>query len=179
MRGSHQALAQRQDTFYISMNEIITRVLGGNIRLREISQPHLVSIKNFIVNNLENKEAHIRPLVGHLEHGSLCLDGGIQIIDGSHRLKACVQLQQLAIKIIERKDEQENELAIKVLGVFNHTVIPIQIHEGLTVEQQQQFYLELNSLSKQNAGGTRKGEEEVGHEKPLGGRQGRQTSRAY
>jgi DNA sulfur modification protein DndB len=168
MRGRHDALVQKQDSFYISMNEIITRILRGKIRLREISQPHVGSIKNYILTNLENKEVHIRPLVGHLEHGNLWDEGDISIIDGSHRLRAYVQLQQLAINTIERKDEQERAQALQVLGVFKQTVLPIQLHEGLTVEEQHQYYLELNSLNKHNSGGTRKGVEEVRHEKTLG-----------
>ncbi|MGM0901807.1 MAG: hypothetical protein ACQEXB_12025 [Bacillota bacterium] len=172
MRGRHQALALRQDIFYILMNELITRVVGGKIRLREISQPHVVSIKNYILTNLENKNVHIPPLVGHLEHGSLCFEGNISIIDGSHRLKACVQLQQLAINTIDRKGELERQKAFQVLDVFEHTNLPIQLHEGLTVEEQHQYYLDLNSLREQTSGDKHIGEEDNGHDQTLGQKSG-------
>lgn len=163
MGKRHQAMALRQNHFYISINELVNRVLRGKIRLRETSQPHVVSIKNYILNNLENNEVHIPPLVGHLEYGSLCFKGEISIIDGSHRLKAFVQLHQFAIYSIARKDEQERERALQVLEIFDHTVIPIQLYEGLTVEEQQQFYLDLHSFRKQTSG-----EKQLGKTKPPG-----------
>jgi DNA sulfur modification protein DndB len=161
MRSGHQPLALKQDIFYISINELICLVVGGRIRLREISQPHLKSIKDYILTNLENKHVLFPPLVGHQEYGSFRCDGDISIIDGSHRLKAYVQLKQLALRTINRKEEDNRQEAFRILELFETNNLPIQLFEGLTIEEQNQLYLDLNFLRKQAPGGKRKGEEVV------------------
>lgn len=170
MKIRRQTVAMKQDMVYIPLNELITRVLRGRIRLREINQPHVKVIKTYILSNLENKKVFLPPLVGHLEHGSIaqCLDGEISIIDGSHRLKAYVQIHQLALKTIHRMDEHERNKAFQILEVFKNSILPIQLHEGLTIEEQHQFYLDLNLLRNQTSIKKRKCEKNIGHEKTLG-----------
>jgi DNA sulfur modification protein DndB len=173
MRGRHQPLAMKQDIFYISMNELISMVVGGRIRLREISQPHVKSIKDYILTNLENKHVLLPPLVGHQEPGSFRCDGDISIIDGSHRLKAYVQLKQLALRTIHRKEEEDNrQETFRILEIFETTHLPIQLFEGLTIEEQHQLYLDLNFMGNQVPGGTRKSKEGNGHSKTLGQQSG-------
>ncbi|MBY0099426.1 hypothetical protein [Mesobacillus maritimus] len=144
MRSRHQPLTMKQDIFYLSINELIHMVEGGRIKLKETSQPHVKSIKDYILRNLETKHMLLAPLVGHQENGSLRCNGDITIIDGSHRLKAYVQLKQLALRTIHKKEEHDRREAFRILELFEKTMLPIQIFEGLTNEEQHQLYLDLN-----------------------------------
>jgi len=125
---------------------------GGRIRLRETSQPHVKSIKDYILSNLETKHMLLAPLVGHQEDGSFQCDGDISVIDGSHRLKAYVQLKQLALRTIHRKEEHDRREAFRILELLETTHLPFQLFEGLTIEEQHQLYLDLNFWGKKIPG---------------------------
>lgn len=150
MTRSQPASSVKQELFHLPMNELIHRVQVGRITLREISQPRVKAIKDYILTNLAAQQVYFPTLIGHLEEGSLIhgCKGDIAIIDGSHRLKAFVQLHQQALKTMKGSDEHKKNQAVEVLKVFETTVLAIQLHEGLTLEQIHQFYLDLNSLKK-------------------------------
>lgn len=166
MKESSPTLAVKQALFYLPMNILIDRVQSGKITLREVNQHRVKDIKNYILLNMPTHQVFFPSLVGHLEDGGLLQgdDGHISMIDGSHRLKAYVQLQQEAQKIIKGNDEHGKKLAFEILEGFAHTKLGIQLHRDLTVEQINQFYFDHNLLKKKmliSKWGFRYGEKET------------------
>jgi hypothetical protein len=152
MAGNHLALADGQELFCLSLSDLIDWVQIGRISLKEVSQRNVKSIKDTILKNLDTHKMFFSILVGHVEEGDLLHnEGDISIIDGSYDVKACVQLYQNALKAIQGNDEHEKKKAIVVLGFFENTMIGIQLHKGLTLEQKHQYYLDQHSVKKKTS----------------------------
>jgi hypothetical protein len=151
MTGTYPVLTEEQELFYLSLSDLIARVQTGRISLKEVSQRNVKSLKDNILKNLDAHKMFFSILVGHVEEGDLLHnEGDISIIEGSYHVKACVQLHQNALKAIEGNDEHEKKKAIVVLELFENTKIGIQLHKGLTLEQEHQYYLDQHSIKKKS-----------------------------
>lgn len=149
MTGNHLALAEKQELFCLSLSDLIDRVQIGRITLKEVSQRHVKSIKDHILNMLETNQMVFFALVGHVEEGDLLHNkGDISIMEGSYHVKACVQLHQKALKAIKGNDVHEKKKATVVLEFFENTIIGIQLHRELTLEEKHQYYLDQHSIKK-------------------------------
>lgn len=134
----------------MTIKELTKRIQEGLIILRETSQPHVRSIKRYIFENVQNGEVYFPPLVAHLDDGILenGITGVMTIIDGSHRLKAFVQLEEMMHKAINSDNEDEIKGGYNLLYLFENTKLALQIFEGFTSEEKDQLYIDLNSKGK-------------------------------
>jgi hypothetical protein len=148
-------LAEEQELLCLPLCDLIDRVQIGRVSLKDVSQRHVKAIKDTILKNLDSHKMFFSILVGHVEKGDqLHNEGDISIIEGSYHVKACVQLHQNALRVIQGNDEHEKKKAIVILRFFENTKIGIQLHKGLTLEQAHQYYLDQHSLKKKTRVGS-------------------------
>ena len=134
----------------MTISNLINGILNGKIILREVWQPHVKEIKQYILTNIERQQICFPSIVAHMDEGSLNseLNGQLSIIDGSHRLKAFIQIYELAQKKLKGTDHQEVKRAYELLALLDNNTLQIQLFEGFTLEEKHQFYLDLNSIWK-------------------------------
>lgn len=136
--------SKKQGLYLASLSSLIQRVQERTIILREVNPCHVRNFKQYILSYDEKQPLYIPPLIGHLDEGSLKdgFEGRISMIEGSHRLKGFVQLFETLEK---KKNEQETETASPLLIMLQHTMITMQLYEGLQDEERDQLYVNLHT----------------------------------
>jgi DNA sulfur modification protein DndB len=146
----HQVFSKKQTMITLTIRELTKRVIDGRVLLREVSQPHVRSIKRYIFDNVQTGQVYFPSFVAHLEEGELVdgVDGVLSIIDGSHRIKALVQLEEMMHKALNSEKEDDLKKGYKIQYLFEHTLLSFQTFEGFTVEEKDQLYIDLNTKGK-------------------------------
>jgi DNA sulfur modification protein DndB len=135
--------------FCATVRELTTGVTRGKVNFREVNHPQVRAIKRYIFDSAEKEQVYFTPLVANLEERELedGLNGKISIIDGSHRLKAFMQLEMM-MKEINSDNEDEVKKGYKLLTLLNNTKLCIQVFEGFSSEEKDQLYIDLNTKGK-------------------------------
>lgn len=136
--------SKKQGLYLVSLSSLIQRVQERTIILREVNPCHVRNFKQYILSYDEKQPLYIPPLIGHLDEGELKdgFDGKISMIEGSHRLKGFAQLFETLEK---KKNVQETETASSLLTMLKHTMITMQLYEGLQDEERDQLYVHLHT----------------------------------
>lgn len=135
-----------------SINDLVNMAHRKQIFTREINQMRVRSIKNYILENALTENIYLPPLVASLKEGSLEHPETIKlnIIDGTQRLAAFMQLEDTILKAL-KKDDEKMKQAYKLDFFMKDTQIAIQIFENLTEAEESQLYLDLNLKGKRVA----------------------------
>ena len=146
----HNVFTKKQTMITMSIRELVKRVTEGTIVLREVSQHHVRAIKRYIFDNAQKGQIYFPPIVAHLDEGNLQdgADGVLSIIDGSHRIKAFIQTEELVHKAVNSENEEEMKKGYKLLYLLDNTQMALQIFEGFTLEEKDQLYIDLNTKGK-------------------------------
>lgn len=93
------------------------------------------------------------PLVAAAEEGMLGgqTPGGLRIVDGSHRMKALLQLEDQIFMSMKSEKDEEIRNAYYLQYLLEKTEISIQVLEGLSMDEENQLFIDLNTKGKQVA----------------------------
>ncbi|URM34824.1 hypothetical protein LLY41_10795 [Cytobacillus firmus] len=93
------------------------------------------------------------PLVASAEEGTLGgqAPGRLRIVDGSHRMKALLQLEDQIFMSMKSEKDEEIRNAYHLQYLLEKTEISIQVLEGLSMDEENQLFIDLNTKGKQVA----------------------------
>ncbi|MEH6941350.1 DNA sulfur modification protein DndB [Bacillus sp. JJ722] len=142
--------SKKQRMIAISIKELNKMFEAGNITIRETNQAHVRRIKDYMLENALDNNIYFPPLVATLPNSEIELENPkyIQIIDGSHRLKAIIQVNELIQKAIKNENAEMIKKGYKLLSIIDQTSIAIQLIGELSIEESNQLYIDLNTKGK-------------------------------
>ncbi|MCM3585007.1 hypothetical protein M3182_04505 [Mesobacillus maritimus] len=136
---------------FIPVPELTHLFSEGKIKLREVCPAHVKSLKHYILNNLEQQQVFLSPLIAHVDEGNVheWKKENLSMIDGSHRIKAIVQLNEILKLKSQGEDLYQKREREALLNILEDSAIPIQLYSGLPLKNQNQLYLDINALEQQ------------------------------
>ncbi|MGM9923252.1 MAG: DNA sulfur modification protein DndB [Bacillus sp. (in: firmicutes)] len=134
----------------LPLKKLIESVNQGTITIRETNQAHVRRIKDYILENAADDDIYFPPMVATLSDSEIKLENPVHftIIDGSHRVKAIVQLEDVIQKAIKNEQPDTIKKGYKLSHIIDHTSIAIQLIGGLCTEEINQLYIDLNTKGK-------------------------------
>lgn len=142
--------SKKQRMIAISIKELKKMFEAGNIMIRETNQAHVRRIKDYMLENALNNTIYFPPFVATVPNSEIELENPkrLHIIDGSHRLKAIIQVKELIQKAIKNENADMIKKGYKLLNVIDQTSIAIQLIGDLSIEESNQLYIDLNTKGK-------------------------------
>ncbi|MCM3706455.1 MULTISPECIES: DNA sulfur modification protein DndB [Cytobacillus] len=144
---------KRQTFIALPVSELIRMHKQERLILRDTNQLQVRRIKKYIFLNAEGGEIYMPPLVAAVEEGML---GGqtpdrLRMVDGSHRMKALLQLEDQIFMSMKSEKDEEIRNAYHLQYLLEKTEIAIQVLEGLSMDEENQLFIDLNTKGKQVA----------------------------
>lgn len=143
----------RQTIITYTLEELLHMLLENRLVLRETNTSQVRKIRKYLFDNNETDQIYLPPIVARLEEGSL-EDGKpikLSIIDGSQRIKALSQLEALVNKSIASDDNEEQKKGFAMLYALPKVELAVQIFEGLSEDEANQMFIDLNTKGKKVA----------------------------
>lgn len=149
----NDVFTKRQLTTTYSMQELSKFIMSGQVTLREVNKLHVRTIKKYILENILNEQIYFPPIVANVNEGGFNNGKPLEftIIDGNNRLKAFCSLQEMGYKAIQSEREEEIKKGYKLLQFVENTELTILLFEGLSQEEVDQLYIDLNTKGKKVA----------------------------
>lgn len=148
-----EVFSKRQTIITYRLEEILQMLSEGRLVLRETNTTQVRMIRKYLFENIETDQIYLPPIVAKLEEGSL--DEGrptkLSIIDGTQRIKALSQLEAVVMKSIVSDDENELKKGFTMHYALPKIELAVQIFEGLTMDETNQMYIDLNTKGKKVA----------------------------
>lgn len=144
---------KKQTIMTYTVEELTEMLQNERLILRETNKVQVRMIRKYIIDNIMTGDIYMPPLVALVSDGRL-LDEKVQsliIIDGSHRLKALLQLESMITKLINSEDELERKKGFQLHYSIADVELCIQVFEGLTTTEMDQLYIDLNTKGKKVA----------------------------
>ena len=144
---------KKQALYIYTLEELLEMSAEGRLNLRETNKVYVRHIRSYIIENSKVNNVYLPPLVAAVSDGNL-VEGkptSLQIVDGSHRLKALLTLPDIVEKMIYSRERQTSEQGFALHYAYPHFSIAIQVYEGLANEEMSQLYLDLNTKGKKVA----------------------------
>lgn len=149
----HEIFSKRQTFITFPVSELVRMHKEGQLALRETNQLHVRRIKKYIFSNAAGGEIFLPPLVASVKKGML--DGqtpaNLRIVDGSHRMKALLQLEDQIFMSMKSEDDADIRNAYHLQYLLEQTELAVQVLEGLSQEEEDQLFIDLNTKGKQVA----------------------------
>lgn len=140
----------RQLMYIYSVEELSDMMKNNCIQLREVSQPQVRQIREYLFENATARHIYLPPLVASVKE----IKGGkpekLTMIDGNKRIQALCQLPKLIDQSLQSSDEKM-EKAVVIDFLLNETAIAVQVIEGLSQAECDQLYIDFNSRGKKVA----------------------------
>lgn len=143
--------SKRQTIATYTIQELLSLTKGGQMKLREVNKLHVRAIKKYIVENVLNEQIYFPPIVASVKSLGNNKPLELRIIDGNQRLKALSQMEEMGYRAANSDDEDDMKTGYKLLQFVLKTEVIIQIFEGLTKEEEDQLYIDLNTKGKKVA----------------------------
>lgn len=143
--------SKRQTIATCTIQELLSLIKNGQIELREVNKLHVRAIKKYIVENVLNEQIYFPPIVASVKSLGNNKPLELTIIDGNQRLKALCQMEEMRYRAANSDDEEDMKIGYKLLQFVLNTEVIIQIFEGLTKEEEDQLYIDLNTKGKKVA----------------------------
>lgn len=143
----------RQTIITYTLKELLHMLLENRLVLRETNTSQVRKIRKYLFDNNETDQIYLPPIVARLEEGSL-EDGKptkLSVIDGSQRIKALSQLESLVMKSIVSDDEEERKKGFTMHYSLPKVELAVQIFEGLSEDEANQMFIDLNTKGKKVA----------------------------
>ncbi|WP_312474736.1 DNA sulfur modification protein DndB [Neobacillus sp.] len=131
--------------------ELTTLIQDGQVKLREVNKLHVRAIKKYILENVLTEQIYFPPIVAAVN--SLGTDKPLEltIIDGNQRLKAFCQIEEMGSRAVKIDNDEYMKIGYKLLHFVQKTEVVVQIFEGLTKEEGDQLFIDLNTKGKKVA----------------------------
>ncbi|MCM3768281.1 DNA sulfur modification protein DndB [Neobacillus niacini] len=143
--------SKRQSVTTYSIQELSSLMKKGQLKLREVNKLHVRALKKYILENVLTEQIYIPPLVATTAVLENNKPSELTMIDGNQRLKAFCQLEELGFRAAKSEDEEEMKKGYKLLHFIQNTEVTLQIFEGLTKDEADQLYIDLNTKGKKVA----------------------------
>ncbi|WP_042349138.1 DNA sulfur modification protein DndB [Bacillus massiliigorillae] len=142
--------SKQQRLIYLSINDIMTFSEEGKLVLRNTNQARVKRIKDYMLENAISQSIYFPPLVAAVCNQDIIREQPIclNIIDGSHRLKAIIQLRDYIQRAINNESTAMIKNGYKLLNIFTETSIAIQLIGELSTDEANQLYIDLNIKGK-------------------------------
>lgn len=144
---------KRQTIISYTVKELQQMYTEEKLKIRDVNQTQVRAIKKYIFDNIQQEQIYFPPLVATTKD-ALLKDGRpieLSIIDGTQRIKALMQIDELITKSINSDIDEEAKKGFKLMYSLNDTEFAIQIFEGLTDKEANQLYIDLNTKGKKVA----------------------------
>lgn len=149
----NQIFTKRQTILSYSLKELNQMYAQEQIKIRAVSQHRVRAIKKYILENAEDDNIYFPPVIACVKEGEL--NGGkpnnFVIIDGSTRMRAFFQIEDMLMKAIKGEKESAVKAGYKLLYTLDKIEIAVQIFEGLSEKEMDQLYIDLNTRGKKVA----------------------------
>ncbi|MBG9587081.1 DNA sulfur modification protein DndB [Cytobacillus firmus] len=149
----HDIFTKRQTFIALPVSELVKMHKEKMLILRDTNQLQVRRIKKYIFSNAAGGEIYMPPLVAAAEEGMLGGQppGGLRIVDGSHRMRAILQLEDQIFMSMKSEKDDEIRNAYHLQYLLEKTEISIQVLEGLSIDEENQLFIDLNTKGKQVA----------------------------
>lgn len=141
---------KEQSMIVYSYKELIGLLKNKDIHLRDINQVRVRMIKKYMLDNALSGHIYFPPLVANLE--KLKTNSGIEeklaIIDGTQRLTALLQLEDLILKAKNSEQQAEIKKGYNLQYLLESTAFAIQVFDNITKEEADQLFIDLNTKGK-------------------------------
>jgi len=144
---------KRQTIITYSIKELTQMLAHNRLTIKETNKLQVRLLKKYMINNILTRQVYIPPLVAQLKEGSLA-DGKptrLVIIDGTQRVKALTQLQAAVQKAISSDEADQREKGFRLHYMLDNIAVSVQVFEGLTDQEANQLYIDLNTKVKKVA----------------------------
>lgn len=146
---------KRQMFITYPIQQLIEMHKNGRLELRETNQLQVRKIKKYLMSNAASKEIYFPPMVAAIKaadyEGQKQKPAEIRLADGSHRMKAFIQLEDQIFNCLKSSNDDEIRNAYHLQYMLESTEIAVQLIEGLTKEEEDQLYIDLNTKGKEVA----------------------------
>jgi DNA sulfur modification protein DndB len=147
----NDVFSKRQSVTTYSIQELSSLMNNGQVKLREVNKLHVRAFKKYILENVLTEQIYIPPLVATVAVLENSRPSEFTIIDGNQRLKAFCQLEEWGFRAAKSDNEEEMKRGYKLLHFIQNTRVTFQIFEGLSTEESDQLYIDLNTKGKKVA----------------------------
>jgi DNA sulfur modification protein DndB len=147
----NDVFSKRQSVTTYTVQELSSLMKNGQVKQREVNKLHVRAIKKYILENVLTEQIYIPPLVATAAVLENNQPSEFTIIDGNQRLKAFCQLEEMGFRAAKSDIEEEMKKGYKLLQFIQNTSVTIQIFEGLSKEESDQLYIDLNTKGKKVA----------------------------
>lgn len=137
----------RQRMYVYSIRELIDMMNNNFVQIREVSQPQVREIRNYLLENAMSRHIYFPPLVASVDKLNSEKPMKLKIIDGNKRIQALFQLPKLIDQQLKSSDD-EMEKAVTIDYLLNETSFAIQVIEGLSQAECDQLYIDFNTRGK-------------------------------
>ncbi|RTR26707.1 hypothetical protein EKG37_20585 [Robertmurraya yapensis] len=147
----NDVFTKRQLITTYSITELAALVHDGQVKLRHLNKLHVRAIKKYILENVVNEQIYFPPMVANVASLGTKKPLEFTIVDGNQRLAALCQIEELGYRAAKSDNPEEMKKGYKLLHFIQHTEVAIQIFEGLSEEELDQLYIDLNTKGKKVA----------------------------
>ncbi|QQZ07685.1 DNA sulfur modification protein DndB [Heyndrickxia vini] len=146
----NEIFTKRQTIISYSLKEIKCMFAEDRLVFKEVRQSQVRSIKKYIFENAHKQQVYFPPIVASVDKAQLGKKKPqkLTIIDGSKRIKALLQLDDMIAKAIKSDNDEEAKKAFMLMYSLKETEFAFQIFEGLTKLESDQLYIDLNTKGK-------------------------------
>lgn len=150
----HSIFNKKQTFTYYSIEEMMKMQQLNHLQLRETNPGHVSKIRKYVVDNFLNNTIYFPPIVACIELSECFTEdkpSRLIIIDGSSRLQALTDFDQTILKLISSDEEQLQRKGFLLKYRLREMNVAVQIFEGLSEDEINQLYVDLNSKGKKVA----------------------------
>lgn len=140
---------KKQTIITYPLKELLQMLSDGRLTLRETNNVQVRAIRKYILDNLLKEQVYLPPLVAMVEEG---LEEGVPdrliLIDGSQRMKALSQMESVVMKTTNSEVAEEQKKGFMLLYSLDKVELAVQIIEGLSTDEADQLFIDLNTKGK-------------------------------
>lgn len=150
----HSIFNKKQTFVFYSLEELLHMIQLNHLKIRDTNASHVNKIRKYVVDNFMTESIYFPPIVACVEESETIHKEKpmrLTVIDGSSRVKALTDFDQMILKLISDDDEKIQRKGFFLKYRLKEMKIAVQIFEGLSEEEMNQLYIDLNSKGKKVA----------------------------
>lgn len=149
----NRVFSKQQAIVTYSITELLDMMKLGDLNVRTINQAQVRALKKYVFENMPTNEIYFPPIVAYIEQGTLKDERPMKlnVIDGTQRVMALVQMEEMIFKAIRSENETEVKTGYLLLHQLDEVKIAVQVFSGLSASEADQLYIDLNTKGKKVA----------------------------
>ncbi|MFJ5717524.1 DNA sulfur modification protein DndB [Neobacillus sp. NPDC093127] len=147
----NNVFSKRQSMATYTIQELTTLIQNGQVKLREVNKLHVRAIKKYILENVLTEQIYFPPIVAATDNLGPDKPFELFIIDGNQRLKAFCQIEDMGSRAVKSENNEHMKIGYKLLHFVQKSEVAVQLFEGLTKEEADQLFIDLNTKGKKVA----------------------------